>query len=338
MNARDALVLYGAAFLLPLAATLVFTPVAAGLARRYGVLDHPGERKVHLEATPYLGGLALLVGFAVAGVLLGSTARQAAVIGICGVVVFLLGLTDDVRGLRRSTRLGVEAAVGVALWFTGVRASLFGIPSIDLLLTVAWVVAIPNAVNLLDNMDGLASGVTAIASVGYFVLAARQDDYLVAAMAAGLAGASVGFLRHNFPPARIFLGDAGSLLLGYFLAVLGLMLDLDVGSPIARMGVQGLLLAVPVFDTILVVISRMRGRRPVLLGGKDHSSHRLAKAGLGSRQVASVHYVAQVACTTIVVVAIVAAEALVPVALAWIAVAISVGVMIALRRKHHVAT
>jgi UDP-GlcNAc:undecaprenyl-phosphate GlcNAc-1-phosphate transferase len=339
VSGLDHVVLYGAAFLVPLAVTLVLTPLAAAIARRLGVLDRPGERKVHVEATPYLGGLAVALGLVVAGVLIGSTARQAAVIAGCMVVVFLVGLVDDLRGLGPFTRLAAEAGVAVVLWIEGIRAGLFGVPALDLALTIVWIVAITNALNLLDNMDGLASGVTAIASLAYFAIAASEGDYLVAAMGAALAGVSVGFLRHNFPPARIFLGDAGSLLLGFALAVLSLMLDLDVTNDALRIGVQVLILGVPAFDTTLVVVSRIRGGRPVLVGGKDHSSHRLAAFGLSGRQVALVTYGAQLACSTIAVVAVIAPDVALAVALAWVALGLVAGVALAgVQRRRRAST
>jgi UDP-GlcNAc:undecaprenyl-phosphate GlcNAc-1-phosphate transferase len=339
VSGLDHVVLYGAAFLVPLAVTLVLTPLAAAIARRLGVLDRPGERKVHVEATPYLGGLAVAIGLVVAGVLIGSTARQAAAIAGCMVIVLLLGLVDDLRGLSPLTRLVTEAGLAVVLWVEGIRAGLFGVPALDLVLTVVWVVAITNALNLLDNMDGLASGVTAIASLAYFAIAASEGDYLVASMAAALAGVSVGFLRHNFPPARIFLGDAGSLLLGFALAVLSLMLDLDVSNDALRIGVQALILGVPLFDTMLVVASRVRGRRPVFVGGKDHSSHRLAAFGLSGRQVALVTYGAQLACSTIAVAAVIAPDVALAVTLAWIALALVVGVgVVAAQRRRRAST
>ena len=333
MSGLDFAVLYGAAFLIPLATTLIVTPLAAALARRWGVVDQPGARKTHLVATPYLGGAAIVAGFVVAGVVLGSTAEQTAVIGACAVVVFLLGLFDDVRGLGAWTRVGIEALLAVVLWFADVRAGFFDVPAIDLALTIAWIVVITNSVNLIDNMDGLASGVTAIASLAYFCIAAAQGDYLVASMAAALAGASVGFLRHNFPPARIFLGDAGSLLLGFLLAVLGLLLDLDVANDVVRIGIQALILGVPVFDTALVVVSRLRGGRPVLLGGTDHSSHRLVAFGLSARGVAAVTFLVQLACSTIAIAIVNAPEIALPVTIAWLALGLSVSVALTLRAR-----
>jgi UDP-GlcNAc:undecaprenyl-phosphate GlcNAc-1-phosphate transferase len=330
LSRTDAAVLYGAAFLIPLAATLVLTPAAAGLARRLGVMDRPSQHKVHVEATPYLGGLALALGLVVAGFVIGSEGRQAALIAACAVVVFGLGLLDDLRGLGPGVRVGVEAALAVVLWFGEVRAGFFGVRALDLVLTVVWVVAITNAVNLSDNMDGLASGIAAIAAVAYFAIAAPQGDYLVAAFAIALAGASLGFLRHNFPPARIFLGDAGSLLLGFLLATLGLLLDLDVSNDALRIGVQMLILGVPVFDTVLVVVMRRRAGRPVMQGGQDHASHRLAGLGLSGRQVALVVYAAQAACASIAVVAVNRPGSAVAVTLAWVALGLVMGVTIVL--------
>jgi len=330
LSRSDAAVVYGAAFLIPLAATLLLTPASADLARRLGVMDRPGEHKVHVEATPYLGGLALALGLVAAGLVIGSTAQQAAVIAACGVVVFGLGLLDDLRGIGPAVRLCVEAALAVVLWFSEVRAGFFGVRALDLVLTVVWVVVITNAVNLSDNMDGLASGIAAIAAVAYFAIAAPEGDYLVAAFAIALAGASLGFLRYNFPPARIFLGDAGSLLLGFFLATLGLLLDLDVASDVRRIGVQVLILGVPVFDTVLVVMMRRRGGRPITQGGRDHASHRLAALGLSGRQVALVVYAAQVACSSIAVVAVNAPGSAVAVALAWVALGLVIGVTVIL--------
>jgi UDP-GlcNAc:undecaprenyl-phosphate/decaprenyl-phosphate GlcNAc-1-phosphate transferase len=301
VSGSDYLVLYGFAFLIPLLVVLLAAPVAGAVARRLGVIDEPGERKAHLEATPYLGGAAVAVGLVVAGSILGSTTQQAAALGAGAIAIFLLGLVDDVRGLKPTTKVAVEAVVAVALWFGHVRAGFFDIAALDLALTVGWIVVVTNAVNLIDNMDGIASGVTAIASLAYFAIAAPNGDYLVAGFAAALAGASGGFLRHNFPPARIFLGDAGSLLLGFLLASLGLLLDLQVESDLVRIGAQVLILGVPVFDTAFVVVSRLRGRRPVTVGGTDHSSHRLLGAGLSRRQVALVLYGAQAVCCAVAV-------------------------------------
>ena len=238
MSDLEYAVLYGAAFLVPLASVLLLTPLAARLATRLGVIDHPGGHKTHLEATPYLGGAAVAVGLIVVGFVVGSTTRQIVIIAACGLAAFGLG----VRGVRPFHKLAFETALGSILWFAGIRAGLFGFAPVDFLLTIAWVVGITNAVNLIDNIDGLASSVAAIAS----------------------------------------------------------LLDLDVSGGL-RLVIQGLILGVPVLDTVLVVASRRRGGRRVLEGGTDHASHRLTRLGLSKRTVVGLLCLVQAACATIAV-------------------------------------
>jgi UDP-GlcNAc:undecaprenyl-phosphate GlcNAc-1-phosphate transferase len=222
-------------------------------------------------------------------------------------LVFLLGalavaaagLVDDWRTLRPGPKLLVECGAAVALWVVGVRAGMFGVAALDLGLTVLWVVAVTNALNLLDNMDGLASGVAAVAALAFSAVAASRGDYLVGQLALAVAGGSVGFLLHNFPPAKVFLGDAGTLMLGFLLASLGLKLDMVGQNGLVRSAVPALIVAVPLIDTAFVVIRRLREGRPIVRGGTDHSSHLLAALGLSPRSVALVTYLAQAAgCAT----------------------------------------
>ena len=282
---------YLVSFLAPFVATLLLTPVAARLARRLGVLDQPSSTKFHREATPYLGGLAVAAGLILVGGL--APTDELLTVLVCAVAISALGLVDDWRNVGPLVKVAVEAAAGGALWLAGVRAGVFGVAPLDLALTVAWVVVVTNAVNILDNMDGIASGVAAIAALSYFVIAAGRGDFLVASMALAIAGASLGFLRHNFPPARIFLGDAGSLLLGFLLAALALKLDLVGVNGSIRSGVAILILAVPLFDMALVVASRLIGRRKIYVGGTDHSAHRMAALGWPHRRVAGALFAVQ---------------------------------------------
>jgi UDP-GlcNAc:undecaprenyl-phosphate GlcNAc-1-phosphate transferase len=279
---------YALAFLVPLVVTLLVTPVAARLARRLGILDHPSEQKFHRDATPYLGGAALAAGLVAIGFLTTGASAQVFVILLGGLVLAVWGLMDDWVTVRPSVKLLVQASAGVALWFADVRAGLFGVEALDLALTVLWVVAVTNALNLLDNMDGLTAGVSAVAAFTFFAIAAARGDYLVASFALAVAGASLGFLRHNLPPATIFLGDAGALMLGFLLAALGLKLDLVGENGFVRSAVPVLILGVPFFDMVLVIVDRLRGRRPVFRGGTDHSSHRLSALGLSHGAVAAV--------------------------------------------------
>lgn len=316
---------YTLAFLVPLIVTLILTPLAGRLARRFDILDHPSEQKFHRDPTPYLGGVALAAGLVAISFLTTGASAQIFVIFLGGLILGVLGLVDDWVTVRPSVKLLVEALAGVALWFADVRAGLFGVEVLDLALTVLWVVAVINAVNLLDNMDGLAAGVSAVAAGAFFAIAAQRDDYLVGSFALAVAGASLGFLRYNLPPAKIFLGDAGTLMLGFLLSALGLKLDLVGENGFVRSAVPILILGVPLFDTVLVTIDRARRRRPVYRGGTDHSSHRLATLGLSHGGVAVVVVAAEVICCVLALavlevsfdtaVAIVAATSLVAITL-----------------------
>jgi UDP-GlcNAc:undecaprenyl-phosphate GlcNAc-1-phosphate transferase len=290
---------YALALMIPLVATLWLTPLAGRLAHRLGILDHPRDHRFHNEVTPYLGGLAVAGGLVFVGIFAASASKQLLTILLGGFAIMLVGFEDDRREIGPIVKIIVEVGAATALWLAGVRVSLFGIPALDLAITVLWVVAITNSMNLLDNMDGLASGASAIAAIAFFIIAAGRGDYLVGSFALAIAGASLGFLRHNFPPARIFLGDAGSLLLGFLLAALALKLDLFGESGFVRGAVPILILGVPIFDTILVVTARLLERRPVYVGGTDHSSHRLSDIGLSGHGVAFVTYAAQIVCCAI---------------------------------------
>jgi UDP-GlcNAc:undecaprenyl-phosphate GlcNAc-1-phosphate transferase len=286
---------YALAFAVPFAVTWATTPAVARVATRVGLVDHPTEGRHHKSPTPYLGGLAVAAGFVLIAALAGGAEGQLLTILLCGLVVGCIGLVDDVRTVKPLVKVAIEGACGVALWIAGIRAGFFGIYVLDLALTVGWVVVVTNALNLLDNMDGLSSGVVAISASTFFVIAAQRGDYLVGSFAIAVAGASLGFLRHNFPPAKVFLGDAGSLMLGFFLAGLALKLDLVGPRGPVRAAIVVLVLGVPLFDMTLVIIARLRERRPIYIGGTDHASHRLVMRGLSPRTVAFVTYGAQVA-------------------------------------------
>jgi UDP-GlcNAc:undecaprenyl-phosphate GlcNAc-1-phosphate transferase len=283
---QSTVVLYVAAFAGSLAMAMGFTPLALRLALRREILDHPGDYKTQKSAVPYLGGLAIVLSFAIA-VMAGAFLRPLAtfsaqlplIIGL-GLVLTLMGLIDDLRGLNPFLRFVVEIAVAVGLFAAGVRVEIFtGNDALNVLMTVLWIVGIANAFNLLDNMDGLSAGVAVIASFFFFVIAAVNEQYLVAALSLALAGCALGFLRHNFHPARIYMGDAGSLFLGFMLAVIGLKLRFE--SPVqVTFLVPILVLGIPIFDTVLVVTTRLIHRLSPWVGGRDHTSHRLVFVGI----------------------------------------------------------
>ena len=293
--------LYVLAFVVPLVATLVLTPFAATLAMRVGMVDRPSAHKHHAESTPYLGGLAVAGGLATVGVVAASTSGRLLTILVAAAVLGGLGLVDDRNGVGPLVKIVVEVGCGLALWAVGIRAGLFGIYGLDLALTLVWVVAVTNALNMIDNMDGLSSGLAALASLAFFLIAAGVGDYLVASLAVAIAGATLGFLRYNFPPASIFLGDAGSLMIGFLLAAVSLQLDLVGEAGLVHAAIPVLILAVPLFDMALVIVGRTLDSRPVYVGGTDHSSHRLARMGFSGRKVALTNYGVQIACCSLAI-------------------------------------
>jgi len=290
---------YALALIVAFAVTLVLVPPVSRLAVRLGLLDRPKPDRFHRETTPYLGGVAVAGGVISVGVFAaGMSAQVTAILG-CGVVLAALGLVDDWRTVGPVPKLLVQLAAGFALWFAGVRAEFFGVALFDLALTVAWVVVVTNAVNLIDNMDGLACGAAAISALTLFAIVAWRGNAAVGCLALAVAGASLGLLRYNFPPARVFLGDTGTLLLGFLLAAIALQVDLVGSSRVVSAAVPVLALGVPLFDTALVVVARVREARPPYVGGTDHTSHRLVALGLSSRQVALLTYAAQLGCSTV---------------------------------------
>lgn len=293
--------LYAAAFSAALAMAIGFTPLALRFALRREILDHPGDYKKQDSAVPYLGGLAIVCSFSIV-VIVGTfirpletfTAEVPLIIG-CALGLALLGLTDDLRALHPAVRFGIEVGAAVAMFSAGVRVELFaGNDPINALVTVLWIVGVTNAFNLLDNMDGLSAGVAVIASGFFFILAAANGQVLVAALALALAGCALGFLRHNFHPARIYMGDAGSLFLGFLLAVIGLKLRFDGPTQVTFL-VPILVLGVPIFDTILVVGTRLAHKVSPFAGGRDHTSHRLVFLGLPVPTAVGLIYFAAIA-------------------------------------------
>lgn len=275
-----------AAFVVAGLVSLVLTPLAIRSALRLGVLDRPGEHKSHVTPTPYLGGVAIVLAvtlsIALAAVVRGeASATLSQLLGILAIALGMaaVGLLDDLRGLPVVLRFAVQLLAGIGLWGLDVRVDLTGEPLIDLPLTVVWTVGITNAMNLLDNMDGLSASTATIASLWFGAIALINGQFLVAALAFAVAGAAAGFLRDNRPPARIYMGDAGSLFLGVMLAALGMLLSLDRGMLVTA-AVPVLILTVPVLDTALVSVARIRHGISPFQGGRDHTSHRLVRIGL----------------------------------------------------------
>ena len=276
---------YLAVFVTTAILSIVLTPMALRYAIRANVLDQPGQHKSHKVAVPYLGGLAIVVTFVIAVILM-SVLRpphtgRGELLGVLTIAVLLaaVGLIDDLRQVSPLWRLIAEVSAASIVWSLGNGTAVTTVETVDLILTVLWFVGITNAFNLLDNMDGLAAGLAAISSMTVFAVAGTNGQFLVAGLAVALAGCTVGFLRLNFHPARIYMGDGGSLFIGFLVAYLGIKLRFEGGRLVSTL-VPIFACSAAVFDTSLVVISRIRAGRNPFQGGQDHVSHRLVKLGL----------------------------------------------------------
>lgn len=268
------------------------TPVARRLALRAGVIDHPSSRKAHVRATPLLGGLAIYLASALALAVFGDRSYVGQTVGIFvgATLVSFLGIWDDRAGLRPFVKLLGQIVAALLLIAGDVQVGVLHNTFLNIVATVLWVVTVTNAFNLLDNMDGLSGGVAAISCAFLFLLAASAGQFLVASLAIALLGACLGFLRYNFNPANIFMGDTGSLFLGFTIAALAIKLRFENYDVVTWM-VPVLVLGVPLFDTALVVISRLRrGLNPLTTPGKDHVSHRLVALGWTTREAVMALY------------------------------------------------
>src|SRR5258708_1658056 len=267
------------------AASLGLTPLTRQIARRIGLMDAPSGRKVHRAPIPLMGGLAIYGAFLLALLLFRNWPQYVVEIGailVGATWLAVIGFIDDSIDLRPWAKFPAQALAALLVIALGIRVDLFNIPVLDWLLTFLWIVGMINAINFLDNMDGLAAGVSAIASLFIFILAMMQGQYLVAPLAAALCGSTIGFLIYNFNPATTFMGDMGSMVLGFVLAVLGIKLKFNIPLAVSW-SIPLLVMGLPLFDTTLVVFTRLREGRSPLQGGRDHTSHRLVVMGLSPR-------------------------------------------------------
>jgi UDP-GlcNAc:undecaprenyl-phosphate/decaprenyl-phosphate GlcNAc-1-phosphate transferase len=297
------------------AVSAALVPLAARLARAFGVLDRPGPRKVHDGAIPRLGGVAVFFAFTVVVLggyaaalpaLLGSPSAssqfgaalgmlreahtvQAKLLGMMagGALVFVVGLADDVLGNRfpvAAKAAGQVLAAGIVA-AAGVRTSFMPGEALDVLVTVLWIVGMTNAFNLLDNMDGLSAGVALVAAAVFLLNAWTLGEFFISLLLLAFIGSLAGFLFYNRHPASIFLGDCGSLFIGYVIATLTLLERYvsHASSTLFPVLMPVLVLAVPIMDTATVMLIRLREGRPIYVGDRRHLSHRLVALGFTPR-------------------------------------------------------
>ena len=295
--------------------TLIVTPIVRRLAIAQGLVDTPGGRKVHSTPIPRLGGVAIFAGVMTAvavqaagefyldwgGTLVEGGTARVKVLGVlvAMTVIFLVGLVDDLMTLSPGLKLlGQVVAAAIAIT-AGLKIAYVGNPfggglvSLGLLagpITLIYIVGFTNVINLIDGLDGLAAGVTAIAAVSLLLLAAQANRLDAAALAAAVIGACVAFLRYNFHPASIFMGDSGALFLGFTLAAISLMGVMKSTATIA-LAVPLLIIGVPIFDTASAIVRRVLHRRPIQEADKGHIHHRLLGRGFDQTQTVLIIYV-----------------------------------------------
>lgn len=281
---------YVLAFATALCLALFITPLTIRVATTFKIHDTPdGRLKKHVEPTPYLGGLAVAGSFVIAYGLLTTpqtTDHQAMGILVGGFMVLLLGLYDDLTNLSPAVKFGGQLLAAVVIYKAGVQVDIAGLPPwANMGLTLLWVTGVANAFNIIDIMDGLAAGAAAIAALFLFALSVIiEDRQVVPFMAITLAGSLVGYLRFNFNPARIFLGDTGSLFVGFTIGSLSMVVSYTDHNRVA-LAAPIVLLSVPIFDTAFVALHRARKGIPFFRGSPDHFALRLRHRGLSVRQV-----------------------------------------------------
>ena len=311
--------LYALTFVGAMTLSLLLVPAVREYAQRKEITDQPGGHKSHIAPVPYLGGVAMVLAFS-AAMFVGVVVRRSSqfdgrevrltvgnllaqgdglvreLIVVLGLALIFsaMGLIDDLRGLSPWLRFAVGLGIAVTLVAYGIRLQSPLPDAADAVISVVWILGITNAFNLLDNIDGLAAGTAAVAATIFFLIALFNDQDYSALLAIGLAGAMLGFLRSNFHPATIYMGDAGSLFIGFLMAYLGLKMRTTV-TEIPQLFAPLVVLGVAVLDTTMVVVSRLRRGVSPFTGGQDHLSHRLRRLGLSVRRSVSTLLLASVA-------------------------------------------
>ena len=282
--------------ILSLVASLILVPLARILAFKFGILDHPKSRKIHKEPMPKLGGVAMYLAFVI-GVLASydyNTELKGILIGSS--IILFVGLVDDIRHLRASLRLFFQIIASVIVVLYGVVIKVFPSYIFNCIITVIGIVGITNALNFLDNMDGLAAGIAAICSFGILAIAYRTGQRWLVFLAVSLMGSALGFLRYNFKPAKIFMGDSGSTFLGFTIASMCIMSSWSVYKMVA-ITIPVLILGVMIFDTAMISVLRIvegkvrTFRQWLEHADTDHFSHRLVDMGLSQRETVMFIYI-----------------------------------------------
>lgn len=309
MEKQSVIVCSGIAFITALIISYILTPFAKRLACKLGAIDVPGDnRRVHKEPIPSLGGVAIYLSFIITvimstvfsknislnsefkGILLGVT------------LIAVIGIIDDIKQISAGYKLAVQVLAALIAVYSGVTINFIKFPLVStengllflkafkIPATIFWIIGITNTVNLIDGLDGLAAGVSTIASLSLATVSYNVGQYNIAILLVILAGASLGFLPYNFNPAQIFMGDTGSLVIGYLLATISVEGVIKSAATIA-VAVPVLALGVPIFDTAFAIVRRLMNKKPIMEADKGHLHHRLLDHGLSQKQTVLILYV-----------------------------------------------
>jgi UDP-GlcNAc:undecaprenyl-phosphate GlcNAc-1-phosphate transferase len=299
--------IYFLIFVISLTLSLLFTPLAKLLSHKLNILDQPGHRKIHAKPIPLMGGAAVFTAFALSFWLSGASIRELAAIFVVGLAFILFGLLDD-AGIKVRARYKIWSHLAFSFLFvliSGISFNLFHFDIVNWILAACFITFMTNSLNMLDGMDGLVSGVGCLASVFFFILALNNGQSDLALITLALTGACLGFLKYNFNPASIFLGEAGSTFIGFLLAVISLKLNIFKLWNIALLLnvprvqfvsfiVPLIILGIPIFDTFFVFVNRFFHHIKMSTPGKDHSHHRIHLMGFSQKMTVLTLYAVQI--------------------------------------------
>jgi UDP-GlcNAc:undecaprenyl-phosphate/decaprenyl-phosphate GlcNAc-1-phosphate transferase len=293
MNLTYALIISIVAFLV----TYLVTPWARKVSQKCGMVDAPNHRKMHTTPIPYGGGIAIFLGFLAAFIIIGSYTPKTTGFIMGAFLLVILGIFDDLKDLKALPKFIFQSIAAIVVINSGIvinmdlilRGHLPGLSFLAIPITFLWIIGITNAINLIDGLDGLAAGVSAISALTVAVVAFINGQAVIGAMALALAFAAIGFLPHNFLN-QVFMGDTGSMFLGFSLATLSIMGSVKLAAAFSAL-VPVMILAIPIFDTLFAIVRRIVMRRPIYEGDKKHFHHRLLELGLSPKQTVIFIYV-----------------------------------------------
>ena len=291
----------------------ILTPYMARVGKKQNMVDMPGHRKIHEEAIPNLGGIVIFFGFLLGLLLIVPIEGQAKALLIGGVIILLLGVVDDIANLSPKHKFLIQMipALIVIIYNSDLINSFIvnQLKSLDLLgyllypILIFWIVGITNSINLIDGLDGLACGVSLIALVAFLILGLRQNLETLSLISIALAGSILAFLRFNFYPAKMFLGDSGSTFAGFMLSSVGALWVLNINSGnVFFIFIPVIILALPIVDTLFAIWRRYRGHHPIFQADKGHLHHRLLARGISHKNVVFILWGISAICSVIALV------------------------------------